>query len=86
MNCLEYDEYYDVCLFVMRQDVKTKNVYLRAKPLGTAVASTFCNSLLIQLLVKLLSGVICALLRKGTNTGRTCISRRLTIPFVLKDH
>ena len=37
MNCLEYDEYYDVCLFVMRQDVKTKNVYLRAK------ASRYCS-------------------------------------------
>ena len=37
MNCLEYDEYYDVCLFVMRQDVKTENVYLRAK------ASRYCS-------------------------------------------
>ena len=37
MNCLEYDEYYDVCLFVMRQDVKTKNVYLCAK------ASRYCS-------------------------------------------
>ena len=30
MNSLEYD----VCLFVVRQDVKTKNLYLRAKISG----------------------------------------------------
>ena len=29
--------------------------------------------------------MVCAVVR-GTNTGRNCISRHLTIPFVLKDH
>ena len=55
-------------------------------PLRTAVVINFLyNWLLIQLLVKLLSGVACALLR-STNTGRTYIPRRLSILFVLKEH